>query len=70
MTYHTKWSDAEIREWAYAYVGDKSASLIDLEDRLGVSHSTIWWCFQHRLRNKALTARVFHKLKHKAGRHK
>ena len=71
MTAYTKWTDKEVREWAYEYVADKRNTLDKLERRLGVSHSTLWWCFQHRLHNKTLAGRVMKQLyrnAHKGGR--
>lgn len=71
MVRHFKWTDKEIREWAYEYIDNGGTTLIKLEKKLGVSHSTLWWCFKHRLHNKALSARVLKLLaknKHNGGR--
>lgn len=43
-----KWSDEEIWRWGALYVEGKIA-LMKLEESLCVSHSTLWWCFEHRL---------------------
>lgn len=44
----TRWSDKEVVLWAKKYKHPKSRLLI-LEEQIGVSHSTLWWCFTHRL---------------------
>lgn len=44
------WTDSDIVNWAACYLSDSSNTLNALEAELGVSHSTIWWCFVHRLR--------------------
>lgn len=41
-------SDIEVIEWAEIYV-DTCKPLDELEQQLKVSHSTLWWCFMHRL---------------------
>ena len=43
-----KWSNKQIVSWAKQYRRGK-VTLMDMEDALGVSHSSIWWCFQNRL---------------------
>ena len=43
-----KWSDKEVVSWAKKYNRPK-ASLMILEEEIGVSHATLWWCFTHRL---------------------
>ena len=42
------WKDKQIVSWAKKYRKGK-ITLMDMESQLNVSHSTIWWCFQHRL---------------------
>ena len=49
MKDYTKWSDKDVATWARAYTRKKSETLMTLEDTLRISHSTLWWCFQHRL---------------------
>ena len=44
------WADRDVTTWAKAYT-KKGETLESLELSLGVSHSTLWWCFQHRLGN-------------------
>ena len=44
-----KYSEKDIKRWAKKYVATKKATLFSLEDEIGVSHSTIWWNFQHKL---------------------
>ena len=46
---HRKWEDYEVVGWARAYLKDSKATLFTLESELNVSHSTLWWCFVHRL---------------------
>lgn len=46
---YNKWSDRDVATWAKAYTRRKKETLITLEDSLGISHSTLWWCFQNRL---------------------
>lgn len=43
-----KYTNAEVCSWAYDYLF-KVNSLDALEQLTGVSHSTTWWCFLHRL---------------------
>lgn len=45
------WDDRDVIKWAKAYTKEKSETLESLELSLEVSHSTLWWCFQHRLGN-------------------
>ena len=44
-----RYTDEEIKRWAEVYVDSSPASFERLEKGLGVSHSTIWWGFTHRL---------------------
>lgn len=44
-----KWSDKEVLSWAKNYNRPK-ASLMILEDKIGIPHATLWWCFTHRLK--------------------
>lgn len=46
---YTRWSDKAVASWARAYTRRKKETLLTLEDSLGISHSTLWWCFQNRL---------------------
>lgn len=43
-----KWHDEEIWRWGVLYVENR-VTLNKLEEILSVSHSTLWWCFEHRL---------------------
>ncbi len=49
MRGYRRWSDRDVATWARAYTRKKSTTLMTMEDSLGISHSTFWWCFQHRL---------------------
>ena len=42
------WTDKEIKIWAKKYL-KKRETLMTLEQSTEVSHSTLWWCFVHRL---------------------
>jgi len=42
------WTDRDIKGWAKKYLM-KRTTLESLEDKIGVSHSTLWWCFVNRL---------------------
>lgn len=44
-----RWHDKDVKKWARAYTRKRSETLATLESSLGVSHSTLWWCFVHRL---------------------
>ena len=48
-----RWSDDNVVQWAQYYLDwnarGMGCSLKLMERLLGVSHSTIWWCFIHRL---------------------
>ena len=46
---YTRWSDRDVATWARVYTRRKKETLLTLEDSLGISHSTLWWCFQNRL---------------------
>ena len=72
MGYRTLWTNTEIKSWARAYL-KKNVTLITLESAIDVCHSTLWWCFTHRLEDIDfdLYERVLNKLnvnKHKGGR--
>lgn len=43
-----KFSDKQVVMWAQLFA-NSNYTLSDMEECLGVSHSTIWWCFQNRL---------------------
>lgn len=43
-----KFTDKEVITWAKIYCCGVM-TLMDMENCLDVSHSTIWWSFQHRL---------------------
>lgn len=43
-----RWSDEDVLNWADLFI-DTFKPLVTLEKELGVSHSTIWWNFMHRL---------------------
>lgn len=60
-----KWSDQDVLYWAVRYIIVPDCTLIDLEAKLGVCHSTMWWCFMHRLEalDPELYTRVYNKLK-------
>jgi len=45
-----KWSDDQVLEWGKIYIESK-ISLMNMERDLGISHSTLWWCFVNRLPN-------------------
>lgn len=44
-TYH---KDKEILKWA-SYYTNHCITLMEMEERYQVAHSTIWWCFRNRL---------------------
>lgn len=44
-----KWTDSDIQEWTRIHTSNGYISLITMEQNLGVSHSTLWWCFRRRL---------------------
>ena len=43
-----KHKDREVIKWAELYIA-RPITFMELEERYDVSHSTIWWNFQHRL---------------------
>ena len=45
---HTWWSDDEVIAWAEEYINTE-CPLDELEENIGVPHSTLWWNFTHRL---------------------
>ena len=49
MVTKNRWKDREVKAWAKAYLKGTRENLMGLEEKLGVSHSTLWWCFQNRL---------------------
>lgn len=49
-----KWTNKEITKWADKYLV-KKATLYTVESKIGISHSTLWWCFQHRLDKRTST---------------
>lgn len=66
-------SDYEVEMWAITFVALKG-TLLQMESLFGVSHSTMWWCFQYRLEgiNKELYGQVMDQLKvnvHRRDRH-
>lgn len=48
MVTKRRWKDSDVLAWATYYLSH-NVVLIDMERIFGVSHSTIWWNFQHRL---------------------
>lgn len=44
-----RWTDKEVKRWAKQYTATKKMTLFLLEDQIEVCHSTLWWCFTHRL---------------------
>lgn len=44
-----RWKDDEVIGWARRYTARGYMTLMELEQEIGVSHSTLWWCFQRRL---------------------
>ena len=48
MSYKKRWSDEDIIRWAEMFIARKM-TLMEMEIMIGVSHSTLWWCFTHRL---------------------
>lgn len=45
-----RWNDAEIMRWANHYIV-LGTPIMKLENKINVPHSTIWWCFTHRLQH-------------------
>lgn len=50
MPRFVKHSDAEVETWAKHYTLSQD-SLETMEKKINISHSTLWWCFTHRLPN-------------------
>lgn len=50
MSRKYKHSNEEVRKWAVKYTLSLK-SLVTLEKEIGISHSTLWWCFTHRLQD-------------------
>ena len=48
MKHKKRWSDENVIAWADLFTA-KRTTLMEMEIMIGVSHSTIWWCFTHRL---------------------
>lgn len=46
--YHKRHSDEDVKFWAEVYT-ELGITLEEIEQELGISHSTAWWCFMHRL---------------------
>lgn len=44
-----RWTDLEVKRWAKCYTSRPRITLMFLENYIGVAHSTLWWCFTHRL---------------------
>ena len=65
-----KWGDEDIWRWGALYVDHPRMTLPKIEEMLGVSHSTVWWCFEHRLYSidRGLHKSVQIKLKGNRGR--
>ena len=47
-THHIRWTDKEVLEWAEEYINTQ-VTLEELEAKIKVSHSTLWWNFVNRL---------------------
>ena len=43
-----KHTDEDVKFWAEVYT-QLGITLEEIEKELGISHSTTWWCFTHRL---------------------
>ena len=41
-------SDEDVKFWAEVYT-ELNMTLSEIEEELKISHSTLWWCFIHRL---------------------
>ena len=52
-----RWQDLDVRRWAEYFTSHPRITLMFLENRIGVSHSTLWWCFRHRL--EAICPRLY-----------
>ena len=47
---YRKWTDEQIIRWANLYsLGEDT--FLSMENNISVSHSTIYWCFEHKLKN-------------------
>lgn len=70
MGRHNYWADEEIINWASYYVASPFNTVLTVEADLGVSHSTVWWCFVHRLIDidKRLYSRVMSQMDTHSGR--
>ena len=44
-----KWTDENVINWAVYFISNPNHTLFSMENSLGVSHSTTWWCFRRRL---------------------
>lgn len=58
------WTDKEVVSWAHEYI-QNNETLFTVEERLGVSHSTLWWCFCHRL--FGIDSALYHEVMNKVG---
>ena len=65
------WKDKEVSAWAKAYI-DEECTLAELEKSIGIPHSTMWWCFQHRLAyiDDELYVKVLSQLKYNKTHHR
>lgn len=54
-----RWKDEEIMRWANHYIV-LGTPIMKLEISLGVPHSTLWWCFTHRLQR--IDESVYHEV--------
>lgn len=61
------WTDEEVEDWAKCY-SETGDALMVMENNLQVSHSTLWWCFRHRLEN--INHELYNKVIIKLGRFK
>lgn len=46
--YYRRHPDEDVKFWAEVYT-QLDVSLTEIEEAYAVSHSTVWWCFVHRL---------------------
>ena len=67
------WKDEQVINWAKLYTS-KAITLMEMERSIQAPHSTVWWCFQHRLPkldvalyDKTLE-RIDYNKRHKGGR--
>lgn len=65
-----QWTDDDVLNWAFYYVSSPWHTTLTAEMDLGVSHSTIWWCFMNRLikLDKRLYDRVVAQMNTHSGR--